>query len=321
MLTNGSRFGGENMSKKRRNKKPTLAYQIRDAINKNFQEGTSKRAAKLSETGTGSTVYSYAHRKNLIQFGTQFANYCRDEFKIKEVKDIKAEHIDKFLEHKSKTCADTTLGTYFQHIKKINKCVNDVYGSCKENWSEGVLVPGGANKTQLRSVKMSRESMDKVLNNLDMRIESHRGIFIAEALGTRVEETVTMRGRDINIEKGTVYIPKGNAKGGREREVPIPEGKIEVFKAFKEEFGDSRIVDIRKDSLNDEFRDLRTKLEVHDLDGHKTGIHAIRKLYCTEHFDELVASGMSKKEAWDEVCDLIGHGENRNDLFKKYVIR
>ena len=319
MLTNGSRFGGENMSKKRRNKKPTLAYQIRDAINKNFQEGTSKRAAKLSETGTGSTVYSYAHRKNLIQFGTQFANYCRDEFKIKEVKDIKAEHIDKFLEHKSKTCADTTLGTYFQHIKKINKCVNDVYGSCKENWSEGVLVPSGANNTKLRSVKIERESMDKVLSVLDMSVASHRGILIAEALGTRAEETVTIKGNDIDVEKGTVTVLKG--KGGRPREVPIPEDRTEAFRAFKEDFGDSRIVDIEKNSLNDEFRDLRKDLGITELDGHKTGIHAIRKLYCTEHFDELVASGMSKKEAWDPVCDWIGHGENRNDLFKKYVVR
>lgn len=307
------------MSKKRRNKRPTLAYQIRDAINKSFQEGTSKRAAKLSDGGYGSTVYSYAHRKNLIQFGTQFAKYCRDEFKIKEVKEIKAEHIDKFLEHKATTCADTTMKTYFQHIQKINKCVNDVYGSCKESWTDGVLVPGGANNTKLRSVKIERESMNKVLSVLDMSVASHRGILIAEALGTRVEETVTIKGSDIDVEKGVVTVLKG--KGGRPREVPIPEGRTEAFRAFKEEFGDSRIVDIEKDSLNDEFRDLRKELGITDLDGHKTGIHAIRKLYSTEHFDELVESGMSKKEAWDTVCDLIGHGENRNDLFKKYVVR
>lgn len=304
-----------------RKKTPSLAYQIRSAVNNNFREGTSKRAAKMSENGTGSTVYSYAHRKNLIEFGTQFANYCKSEFNIKQLKDINQTHIDSFLKHKATTCADTTLKTYYQHISKLNKCVNASFSSCKADWTKGVMIPQGSNNTKQRDAKISRESMDKVLNNLDMKIDSHRGIFIAEALGTRVEETVTMRARDIDIEKGIVYIPKGNAKGGREREVPIPEDKLETFKAFKEEFGDSRIVDIHKDSVNEEFRELRKELDIHDLDGTKSGIHAIRKLYATEHFEELVSQGMDEKQAWDATSDLIGHGENRNDLFKAYVIR
>ena len=307
--------GGEFMGRK---KTPSLAYQIRSAVNNNFREGTSKRAAKMSENGTGSTVYSYGHRKKLIEFGTQFANYCKSEFNIKQLKDINQTHIDSFLKHKATTCADTTLKTYYQHISKLNKCVNASFSSCKADWTKGVMIPAGANNTKQRDAKMSRESMDKVLGVLDPSIASHRGIFIAEALGTRVEETVTIKGSDIDLNKGTVHVI---GKGGRPREIPIPEERIEAFKGFREDFGDSRIVDIDKDSVNEEFRELRKELDIHDLDGTKSGIHAIRKLYATEHFEELVSQGMDEKQAWDATSDLIGHGENRNDLFKTYVVR
>lgn len=305
------------MSKKG-NKKPSLAYQLRNAVNMKFEEGTSKRAAKMSDGGYGSKVYSYNHRDDLIDLASQLGRFCRSEFRISLVKDIKQEHIESFLEHKSVTCSDTTLKTYRQNLSKLNKCVNSAYSrSCKEDWTSGLITPGGANQTKLRDVKISRESMDKVLGALNLNHASHRALALAESLGLRASETVKVKGSHIDLNKGVVSV---QGKGGRFREVSIPERSKELLKGFKEQFGEERIAPIKPDSVNEIFKRIRGREDVHDLDGCKSGVHAIRKLWATELFEEKIESGMSEKDAWGDVSESLGHGRDRQDLFKVYVV-
>lgn len=307
------------MSKKRNNKKPTLAYQLRNAVNMNFIEGTSKRAAKMSDGGTGATVYSYNHRSDLIDLASQFAKFCKESYGVSLAKDIRAEHVDGFLKEKSKTCSDTTLKTYYTNLSKLNKCVNSAYNrSCKENWTKDVIRPGGSNQTKLRDAKISRESMNKVLGALDMRHASHRALALAESLGLRASECVKVKGSHINAEKGTVSV---QGKGGRFREVTIPKERRELLNGFKEQFGDERIAPVKPDSVNEIFKRIREREDVHDLDGCKSGVHAIRKLWATELFEEKIEQGLSEKEAWGDVSEELGHGRDRDELFKVYVVR
>lgn len=307
------------MSKKSKNGKPSMAYQLRNAVNMNFNEGTSKRAAKMSDGGYGSKVYSYNHRDDLLDLASQLGRYCRSEFKLSLVKDIKQEHIESFLEHKSKTCSDTSLKTIRQNLSKLNKCVNSAYHkSCKEDWTSGLITPSGTNQTKLRDEKISRPSMDKVLGALDMRYASHRALVLAESLGLRASETVKVKGSHIDLNKGVVSVV---GKGGRFREVPIPERAREALTTFKEQYGDERIAPVKPDSVNEIFKRVRERVDVHDLDGTKSGVHAIRKLWATELFEEKVESGMSEKDAWGDVSEALGHGRDRQDLFKVYVVK
>lgn len=307
------------MSKKRNNKKPTLAYQLRNAVNANFTEGTSKRAAKMSQGGTGATVYSYNHRSDLIDLASQFAKFCKSEFGISLAKDIKAEHVDSFLKEKSKTCSDTTLKTYHQNLGKLNKCVNSAYSrSCSNDWTKDVVRPSGANNTKQRDAKISRASMDKVLGALDMRHASHRALALAESLGLRASECVKVKGSHIDLNKGVVSV---QGKGGRFREVSIQERSKELLKGFKEQFGDERIANVKPDSVNEIFKRIREREDVHDLDGIKSGVHAIRKLWATELFEEKVSDGMSEKDAWGDVSEALGRGRDREELFKVYVVK
>ena len=307
------------MSKKRNNKKPSLAYQLRNAVNMNFSEGTSKRAAKMSSGGTGATVYSYKHRDSLIDIASQLGHFCKSEFGISLAKDIKSEHIDSFLKEKSKTCSDSTLKTYHTNLSKLNKCVNSAYNrSCKENWSEGVSIPSGTNQTKLRDAKISRESMNKVLGALNLNHASHRALALAESLGLRASETVKVKGSHIDLEKRVVSV---QGKGGRFREVPIPERSVGLLSGFKEQFGEERIAPVKPDSVNEIFKRIREREDVHDLDGIKSGVHAIRKLWATESFEEKVSNGMSEKDAWGDVSEALGHGRDRQDLFKVYVVK
>lgn len=301
-----------------RKKIPSLAYQMRQAINNNFEEGTSKRAAKFSDGGTGSTIYSYNHRKDLIEFGSQFANFCRDEFGVKFIKDINSSHVDAFLKRKAETCADTTLKTYYTNMGKLNAVAKSSYSSCKADWRQGVNIPKGANQTKQRDVKISRESMNKVLGKLDLSHASHRAIACAEALGLRASETVKLRGDHIDLKKGTVTI---QGKGGRYREVPIPKDRVELLTSLKEQYSDCRIATVKPDTVNATFSRICDRVGVDDLDGSKSGIHAVRKLWATESFEEKVESGLSEKDAWADVSESLGHGRDRMDLYGVYVVK
>ena len=54
---------------------------------------------------------------------------------------------------------------------------------------------------------------------------------------------------------------------------------------------------------------------------HKTNVHAIRKMVAQERYDELKELGYSNKDAWEEVSDYLGHGEDRWDLYKAYITK
>lgn len=300
----------------KKTKAPSLAYQLRSSVNNAFEEGRSKHADKHNEDGTKNNVYSYSHRKDLIEFGSQFAGFCKNNFGIKMASEIKGEHAQAFMDEKAKTCADSTLLTYSQHLKKLNNLVQNKFSGCKSDW--GHEVPDGSNHTKLRDVKVSRESMDKVLDRLDMKHTSHRGIVLAEALGLRASEVVKVKGEHIDLDRGTVSV---QGKGGRFREVPIREERRESLAQLKEAYPTTRICDVKPDSLNTSFKRQLKYCECDDLVDSKSGIHAIRKLYATEEFYSKRASGMSRKDAWGDVSTALGHGRDRGDLFNVYVVK
>ena len=288
------------------------------AIIKNFHQGTQKRAAKMSASGTGATVFSESHKKNLLGFVGMFSSFCKDTYGIKNVNEIKAEHAKAFMDHKSKTCADSTLKTYHQHLGKLNKCFNKVFKSYEGNMMKGWIIPPGNNNTKQRDVKISRESMDNILGKMNMKFGTHRAIVVAEALGLRVSESVKVKGSHIDLDRGVVGVV---GKGGRYREVPIREDRRETLAQLKEQYGDSKIADVKPNSVNATFHRACEREGITDLKGAKSGIHAVRKLWATELYEEKLSDGVSEKEAWGDTSEALGHGRERQDLFKTYIVR
>lgn len=52
-----------------------------------------------------------------------------------------------------------------------------------------------------------------------------------------------------------------------------------------------------------------------------TSVHAIRKMYAQEEYDKRIEQGMERKKALGQVSKLLGHGEDRMELMKEYVLR
>ena len=305
-------------SNKNKNRPKTLKYQMETAVIKNFNQGTQKRAAKLSANGTGATVFSESHKKNLLGFAGMFSSFCKEQYGIRNVNEIKPEHAKAFMDHKSKTCADSTLKTYHQHLGKLSKCFNKVFSSCEGKLTAGWIIPPGNNNTKQRDVKISRDSMDNILGKMNMKFGTHRAIVVAESLGLRVSEAVKVKGSHIDLERNVVGVV---GKGGRYREVPIREDRRETLSQLKEQYGDSKIADVKPNSVNATFKRACEREGITDLKDTKSGIHAVRKLWATELYEEKLNDGVSEKEAWGDTSEALGHGRERQDLFKTYIVK
>lgn len=295
-----------------------LKYQFLNAINSNFTEGMDKHSIKASGQMDNTRVFSYANRKNLIDTASNFSNYMKEQHPdVKMVKDVKGEHIQGFLNSKSNSCSSATLKQYQSRFSKLENIVNKTY-NCGANY-KGFTTPAGVNNTKIRNSSMSREDFKKLENSFSNSNSSAKtAIQLTARAGLRVSECTKLQGRDINIEKGTIHVADG--KGGRDRDIPMREQDKQYFADLKASVGDTeRVCPVQPDSINKAIQREMEKLELKEQ-YEDTSIHAIRKMYAQEEYDRYRAEGMEIKEALGEVSVQLGHGENRLELMKEYVL-
>lgn len=295
-----------------------LKYQFLNAINKNFEQGMDKHSMKANGHMNNTRIFSHADRNNLKDVASNFANYMKEHHNdVRMVKDIEATHIQGFLNSKAETCSKATVEQYASKFSKLENIVNNTYGT-EVNYS-GFTVPATVEQTKVRDVAMSKGDFEKLQNSFSNSTSSAKhAIELASRCGLRVSETVKVQGRDINIEKGTVHIADG--KGGRDRDVPIrPEDK-QFFEDLKAQFSDyERICPIQSDSVNKAVLNHMEKVGI--AEQYKdTSIHSMRKMYAQEQFDRYREQGMEIKEALGQTSVDLGHGANRIDLMKEYVL-
>ena len=295
-----------------------LKYQFLNAINNNFAEGMDKHSIKASGKMDNTRVFSYSDRKNLIDTASNFSNYMKEHHPdVKMVKDVKGEHIQGFLNIKANNCSSATLKQYQSRFSKLENIVNKTY-NCNANY-KGFATPSGANNTKIRNSSMSKEDFKKLENSFSNSNSSAKtAIQLTARAGLRVSECTKLQGRDINIEKGIIHVADG--KGGRDRDIPIRQEDKQFWSDLKASVGDTeRVCPVQSDSINKAIQREMEKLELKDK-YEDTSIHAIRKMYAQEEYDRCRAEGMEIKEALGEVSVQLGHGENRLELMKEYVL-
>lgn len=295
-----------------------LKYQFLNAINDNFKEGMSKNSIKEAGQMNGTRIFSYSDRKNLIDVASNFSEFMKNTHpNVKLVKDIKAEHIQSFLNSKSATCSTATLKQYESKFNKLEKVVNNTY-NCNANY-RGFSTPNGANATKIRNSAMSKNDFKKLENSFSNSSSSAKvAIQLTARAGLRVSECVKLQGRDINLQKGTIHVADG--KGGRDRDVQMrPEDK-QFWTDLKANYGDmERLCPIKEDSINKAISREMEKLELKDK-YEDTSIHAIRKMYAQEQYDRYREQGMEITEALGAVSVDLGHSKDRIELMKEYVL-
>lgn len=295
-----------------------LKYQFLHAIDKNFSEGMDKHSIKADGKMNGTRIFSYSDRKNLIDTASNFSNFIKNTHpEIKQVKDIKAEHIQSFLNSKSATCSTATLKQYESKFNKLEKIVNNTY-NCNANY-RGFSTPNGANATKIRNSAMSKGDFKRLESSFSNSNSSAKvAIQLTARAGLRVSECTKLQGRDINLQKGTIHVADG--KGGRDRDIQMrPEDK-QFWTDLKAQYNDyERLCPVKEDSINKAIQREMEKIELKDKYS-DTSIHCIRKMYAQEQFDRYRDEGMETREALGAVSVDLGHSTDRIELMKEYVL-
>lgn len=295
-----------------------LKYQFLNAINNNFKEGMSKNSIKEAGQMNGTRIFSYSDRTNLIDVASNFSNFMKQNYgDVKMVKDIKAEHIQSFLNLKSQTCSSATMKQYESKFNKLEKIVNNTY-NCNANY-RGFSTPNGANATKIRNSSMSKADFKRLESSFSNSNSSAKiAIQLTARAGLRVSECTKLQGRDIDLNKGVIRVIDG--KGGRDREVTIRQEDKAFFTDLKANYGDmERICPVQNDSINKAISREMEKLDMKEK-YEDTSIHCIRKMYAQEQFDRYRDEGMEIREALGQVSVDLGHSENRLELMKEYVL-
>lgn len=299
-----------------------IKWQFLNAINDNFVEGMDKHSIKADGEMDNTRIFSYADREGLKDVSGNFSNWMKENHPgIKFVKDIKAEHIQGFLNEKANTCSKATLEQYASKFRKLENIVNKTY-KAKNNQADykGFVVPAAVENTKIRSVAMSKEDFKKLEQAFENSTSKAKvAIELGEKLGLRVSEITKLQGKDIDLDKGVVHVIDG--KGGRDRNVPIRAQDRAYFVDLKARTGEKeRICPVQHNSINRainrKMNDLGIASKYRD-----TSIHAIRKMYAQTEYDRLRAEGKTIDKALGEVSEQLGHSENRKALMREYVLR
>lgn len=295
-----------------------LKHQFIHAIEDNFKEGMDKHSMKSDGIRNDEKIFSYADRKNLIDVACNFSNFMKDNYKdIKLVKEVRADHIQSFLNQKASECSNATLKQYEAKFNKLEKIVNKTYNINVKY--KGYTLPLAKENTKIRDSSMSKEDfmkLEKYFNN--SKSSAKIAIQLTARAGLRVSECTKLQGRDINLKDNVIHVEDG--KGGRNRDVPIREEDRSYFSNLKSSVGDrERICPVQSDSINKSI-DRAMKREGIRNKYNDTSIHCIRKMYAQKEFDRCRSQGMEIRQALQEVSKLLGHGEDRMELMRQYVL-
>lgn len=314
-----------------------LKYQFLNAIDKNFGSGGKDKHAAKHAGKFLDTVYSYSERKNLTRLSSQMADFIKENYSdVKMLYDINNSMVQAFFNKKaeSKKCNNETLQQYRSRINKIEHVVNDVY-HLDVNWYKDIIIPAVVSNDKKRNISMSKEHYNKIMERayeMNSKSKAVTALEFAGRFGGRVSECCKIQKRDINLKKNTLHIHESKGKRSRDLDINIDNKiKFRVSDISNHEFleniynrldrDDARVVDIKEDSVNAYLRRAEEALGFRDLyKDADTGIHCIRKAVAQEMYDNLREEGIEKREALNEVSHFLGHGDNRDDCIKAYVL-
>jgi len=297
----------------------SIKGQFHFAINDNFTEGFDKHSyQKENGKGMDNHVPGYTYKFNLLDVARNLGNYLKEEYpEVKQVKDIKVEHIQSFFNYRAETCDDNTLNQYSNAINKLEYVAEKTF-KVDLSWKGEYIVPpsikdGVLSERGVDSV-MSREDLETIKSYAtENRSQSGDIIRLQDHLGVRVTEITLIKKENIDLEKGTIEL---KCKGGKELTRQLtPEGVALVKEILAENYHGDKLFSIKPGSVDEYLRDKQDKM---GLDRHS--FHDIRRLVAQEKYDNWRAEGLSIKEAADKTSIWLNHGKNRDAMLRECYI-
>lgn len=307
-----------------------LKYQFTYAIDKSFKPGTDKHSTKNNPAENGNKglrTISYSDRKNLIDVSSNFANWMKENHsEVKELKDINSNHVQEFLNQKAQTCTSATINQYQSKFSKLEKLVNNTYKNANVSYTNTVTPVATNNTEKLRCKSMNDNDYNKLKTHMENNCRSDnalKSLQLGYHAGLRVSEIAKLQQRDIKINSdGSATVHIANSKGARNRDVHITnKDSVQVLTNIRNsvENATDRIVPIQHESINTAINRAMTKCNMQEYKLHDTSVHSLRKAFAQREYDKYKEEGLEPKQAWDRVSEELGHGKNRDDLYKAYI--
>lgn len=299
-----------------------IKYQLLTCIDKNFCPGTNKHSLKIEKKMDNTRIFSYSDRKNLVDVYSQFASFMKENHRnVKFAKDIKAEHVQNFLNKKAADgCSRETLKTYWSNMHKMQNLINATYHSHVDFHGCFVPVPVRSGD-KIRCHAMSDDDFFKLFQTYGSKSVMRDVLRIAYAVGLRADEVMSLQGRDIDVENWVVKVFHG--KGGKNRDVPIADSDKKYFSELKSRYQDNdKIVWIKKNSM---YRSINRHKAMAGINCryYHTAIHAIRKNFAQRQYDAFRGQGDTQGKALSKVSVILGHGVDRHEIdncIQQYVL-
>lgn len=300
----------------------SLKKQFEFAINDCFSPGADKHSYKKQKNNNKIKIFSYETLRYYYKMSAQFAEFTKQNNQnIKYIKDIKAQHLQAYIDSKKNTWSKVTMINAKSAFKVLQEMCNQFYKKYNFNFYDGVEFK--SNKPEkVRDVWMEKDILDKLIKYKKERGSTSSailGIEIAAAFGLRVSEVCSLKGKDINLKFSNLHIHQ--SKGKRSRDLPINNStKRKLCEYIKDNIDDEdRVVKMREDSLNGYLRRGLIQMNITKFADSKTGIHAIRKMVATEEYNNLLKKGLNKFDAETKVSKELGHNKRRVEITNAYI--
>lgn len=301
----------------------SIKHQLLHAINSNFKEGQDKHAMKRAGYERQSSIFSYSDRKNLIDTAAGFANWLKSQSDPpRRLYEIQPRHIQAYLNAHAKDWTAATLKTRLSHLRKLEALAGRTYPNSTISFTEGVTLPASASAPK-RTVQVSEGDYGRLLSfSAQSKSQGRNAVFLAGSCGLRVGEIAKLKGSDIAIQPdGSATVRVVDSKGKRSRTITLNnQDTVSHLAEIQREAGEGRVCAVKSESLNTYLRRAFRALGMTEYVQHKTGFHALRKLAAQRHFDGCRQAGLSVKEALSDTSVFLGHGRDRDELMRHYVL-
>ena len=321
-----------------------IGYQVTLVFNESniFRPGESKHEAKLeareelAKQGLSATSDKLASKTAIYSFGTaekykdtwhSLAQYCKQEFGIKDITKIEAEHIKSYLESKiesgikyssfQRECAaiskfEQALNRFAQeHGERYNvaktefnfrDAINNVRETAKEALSRDIKDRGFDNPKEVIN-NITRES-----SRIAASIQYDGGARLSEACYIKENQlkgitTDKVTGQEV----GRIYLD--NTKGGKDREIYVSKKTYQRLESYIKENGEFRV------SKNTYSHDVNAAAK--QLNERATDTHSFRYNFAQERYNSYLDANYTHEQALQGVSWEMGH--ERADITLHYL--
>jgi len=294
----------------------SLFYQFNSALDMCFVLHFDKHSDKHNpQSESDHIIKSLAAKGNLKDFAHDFAAFIKNEYGVKQVKQITPDMCQSYIERKSaEGCSLKTIKTYQSNLLKISKCANKAF-NIRTDYSVSVDESKIEKTETIKQYSFTREEMEKILA-APRSCDSLTALKFAYQTGVRVNTLERLEVRHIDFKNGEITIYKD--KGNRTRVLPMSEETAKLLREqIKGKNPQDRVFAVKKGSVNRYLRRRCEKLNIRTPNGEtKSGVHSIRKLWAEETAERY---GKDGKDGTKMVMSELGHSEDRKDLEDTYL--